>query len=896
MLEGATFLFPWLLGALVVLPALWWLLRVLPPRPKIIKFPAFFLLKDIETKRKTAARAPWWLLLLRCLVAALFILAFAEPVLHPSARLPSAKRGDVFIVFDNGWASASHWQARIAKLDDMLEQIGRSGKPVVIIPTAPSAEDGHVHSVGPMEAEQALKWAERLAPQPWPTTPDKAAALVEKAEKAKQVGMAVFFSDGVTPDALDSQNLLKNMNVIAMDDRVNDPLILRQEDGTHYSIERLQAAKHAETVTVAAYTTAGDIADETKVVFPAGDKNTSFTWNMLAQVRDKTARLVINGANMASAVFLASAQWRQRTVGIIAPTAERQNRDFLSGAYYIRRALEPESHITVGPLADLLKRHESVLILPDSAALTMPEKEELRHWVGQGGFLIRFSGPNLAAHSDDDPLLPVPLRVGARAMEGAMTWEKPMHLSAISKQSPLYGLPPSPDTTVARQVLADPTQAVFAKTWLQLADGTPLITGSSAGKGTLVLVHTTAGPAWSNFCYSGLYVAALRRMVALSNGIAGYKAQTTLPPLSLLDGFGHLAPPDNSAIVKNIAPHDNFFPSPQTPPGLYGSALDFSAFNIGNALLHMQPLDDIPSSVTVESYHKTGGHDLKPLLLKWAILLLLADTLVTLRLRGLMVFLAFLPLLFSTPAAAAQPPPEKLASELYLAYIETGDAAVDNLSRNGLEGLANEVSLRTAAQVGGVVGVDPDKDNLAFYPVIYWPMTSAEPNLDRRAAANIQSYINQGGLILFDTSAGQFNDAGFGDNAGSTPGTRALRRLTHDIDIPALKQIGKDNILTKSFYLLQDFPGQFDSGTLWVEKEPSPLHDGVTSVVIGGNSWAAAWSQDNGDRARYLVQPGGEQQREMAYRFGINLVMVALTGNYKADQIHTPYILKRIGQ
>ena len=893
MLEGATFLFPWLLGALVVLPALWWLLRVLPPRPKTIKFPAFFLLKDIGTKRKTAARAPWWLLLLRCLVAALFIFAFAEPVLHPAARLSAAKRGDVLIVFDNGWASASHWQARIAKLDDMLAQIGRSGRPVVIIPTAPSAQDGHVHSIGPMEAEQALKWAGRLAPQPWPTAPDKAAALVKTV---RPVSYAVLFSDGVTPDALDSRNLLKSMNAVVMDDYVNTPLILRQEDSTHYSVERLHAAKHAETVTVAAYTTAGDIADETKAVLPAGDKNISFTWNMLPQVRGKTARLVINGADMASAVFLANTQWRQRTVGIIAPTAEQQNRDFLSGAYYIRRALETESQMTVGPLASLLKKHEAVLILPDSAALTMPEKEELRHWVDGGGFLIRFAGPNLAAHSEDDPLLPVPLRAGARAMEGAMTWENPVHLGAISKQSPLYGLPPSPDTTVARQVLADPTQAVFAKTWLQLADGTPLITGSATGKGTLVLVHTTAGPTWSNFCYSGLYVAALRRMVSLSNGITGYKTQTALPPLSLLDGFGHLAPPDNNAIVKNIAPHENFFPTPQTPPGLYGSALDFSAFNLGNALSHMQPLDNIPSAVTVESYNKTGGHDLKPLLLKWAILLLLADTLVTLRLRGLMALLAFLPLLFSTPAVAAQPPPEKLVSGLYLAYIKTGDAAIDHISRDGLEGLGSEISLRTAAQVGGVVGVDPDKDNLAFYPVIYWPMTGAEPDLDKRAAANIQNYINQGGLILFDTSAGQFNNAQFGDDTGSTPGLRALRRLTRDIDIPALARIGKDNILTKSFYLLQDFPGQFDSGTLWVEKEPSPLHDGVTSVVIGGNNWAAAWSQDNGDRARYLVQPGGEAQREMAYRFGINLIMVALTGNYKADQVHTPYILKRLGQ
>ncbi|MBU6475654.1 MAG: DUF4159 domain-containing protein, partial [Alphaproteobacteria bacterium] len=394
---------------------------------------------------------------------------------------------------------------------------------------------------------------------------------------------------------------------------------------------------------------------------------------------------------------------------------------------------------------------------------------------------------------------------------------------------------------------------------------------------------------WSNFCYSGLYVAALRRMVDLSNGIAGYKAQTTLPPLALLNGFGRLAPPDDNAIVKNIAPRENFFPSPQTPPGLYGGALDYSAFNLGAALPRMQPLDDIPPSVAVEPYTRTGGDDLKSPLLKWAILLLLADTFAALRLRGLMVFLALF--LAAAPARADAPTPEDLASGLYLAYIKTGDAAIDHLSRDGLQGLGEELSLRTAARVEGVVGVDPDKDDLAFYPVIYWPMTSAEPDLDSRAASNIQNYINQGGLILFDTQDGQF-----GSDTGSTPGLRALRRLTRDIDMPALAPAGKGNILTKSFYLLRDFPGQYDGGAVWVEKEPGPLHDGVTAVAIGGNNWAAAWSEDNGDRARYLVQPGGEAQREMAYRFGINLVMVALTGNYKADQIHTPYILRRLGQ
>ena len=77
-----------------------------------------------------------------------------------------------------------------------------------------------------------------------------------------------------------------------------------------------------------------------------------------------------------------------------------------------------------------------------------------------------------------------------------------------------------------------------------------------------------------------------------------------------------------------------------------------------------------------------------------------------------------------------------------------------------------------------------------------------------------------------------------------------------------------------------------------MEKVPSPNFDGVTSVIIGGNDWAGAWAQE--DRGRFTITPGGEQQREMAYRFGVNLLMVALAGNYKADQVHIPYILQRL--
>ncbi len=891
MFDDVTFLFPWILAALVAVPVLWWLLRVMPPRAKTVKFPAFFLLKGLSTKIKSAAHTPWWLLLLRCLVAALFILAFAEPVLHPAEDLPGGSKGDVLIAIDNGWASAGHWQERMDKVRDTLQQIKRSGRPVIFLPTAPDDDDGHVRSYGPMEAAQADEWLNRLKPQPWPAAHEDAAGVAQKIAGEQSVTHAVFFSDGTTEDAKESRHLLKFMNSIVMDDAVNNPVILRQSDDGNYSLERLHGEAQDKPVEAIAYTTDNNIADEMKVNFPAGQTELNFKWDMLPEVRNKTSRLAVSDPAMASAVFLANAQWRQHPVGIIADTTQRENRNFLSEVYYLRRALEAGSHLTIDHLDVLLKMPVSALILPDSTALTASEKNDLSKWVQDGGFLIRFAGPHLAAAGENDPLLPVPLRSGQRTMEGAMTWEKPVHLGEISVQSPLYGLPVPQDTTVTRQVLADPSPEVFEKTWLQLEDGTPLMTGTKMDKGTLVLIHTTAGPDWSNFCYSGLFVEALQRMVSLSNGISSYKAQTTLPPLLLMDGFGKLSAPDSRTVAKPLLPGDDFIPSPQTPPGLYGGAQEFQAYNLGDALPKMQALKDIPASVTVESYQKTGEVDLKQTLLKWALLLLLLDTLATLRLRGIMVFLALM-LCNAAPAQAALEAKD-LASGLYLAYIETGDQDADRTSYDGLTGLSEVISQRTTAKVKGVVALNPDTDNLAYYPVIYWPMTERQQNLTMTAANNIQNYLSQGGIILFDTRDRQF---GGEEGQKSTPGARKLRELTQSIEIPELIEAPKDHILTRSFYLLDNFPGRYDGGTLWVEKEPSPRHDAITSVIIGANDWAAAWSKNENDRSRFMIEPGGERQREMAYRFGVNLVMVALTGNYKADQVHTPYILQRLGQ
>ncbi len=902
-LGGITFLTPWILAAVAGVPVLWWILRVMPPRPRSIKFPALFLLKDLQTDIKTAAHTPWWLLLLRSLIVIFFILALADPVLRLTGGMPGD--GAVLIAVDDGWSAAAHWQERLDKLKEYVTVLRRTNRSVVFLPTAPEAQDGKIHAYGPMKPDEAEKWLDHLKPYPWPRDAAEAAHVADDTVKRAGVTYAVYLSDGTADDPADMSALFKSLEAaggltVVNDADVNTPFILRSErtkpGDVAFTLERLAPAATDQSMILAAYTAEGNVLDTNKFSFPSGKTTFSVKWDILSEMRSKIARFALEQPQMASATSLTDSQWQQHPVGIVADPSRKENAGFLNEVYYLRRALELNGAPEIDQPGALLEKSLSAIIWPDSAALTANERNDLFNWVQGGGFLIRFAGPNLSGGAEDDPLLPVHLRYGERAMAGAMTWEKPAKLGPILQQSPLYGLDVPKDVTVTRQLLADPTPEVFEKTWLQLEDGTPLITGGNVGKGFVVLIHTTAGPDWSDFCYSGLYVEALQRMIALSSGIGSYKPDAVLPPLLVMDGFGHLQPPDRKSVIAAVDPHHDFTPSPATPPGLYGDSRQFHVYNLGDALPEMKAVN-LPSTATVETYKLSGEKSLKSDFLKYALWLLALDTILTLWLRGLFGSFvktgatAALALMIILPqmAQAADIQPADLSSGIYLAYVETGDHDTDQVSFNGLYGLMKAITARTTIKVKGVQNVNLDTDPLLYYPFLYWPMTENQPELSEAAARNVQNYLGRGGMILFDT-----RDQQFGNLNSPTLGTKKLRELTRHIQIPELMDVQPGHILTKSFYLLDDFPGLYTGGKIWVEKEPSPSYDSVTSVIIGGNDWAAAWTRDPNDRARFLVTPGGEQQREMAYRFGVNVIMAALAGNYKSDQVHVPYILERM--
>jgi len=897
LLPQLSFGAPWLLLGLLALPLIWLLLRVTPPSPRPQVFPPLRLLAGLINEEETPAKTPWWLLLLRLTAAALLIIALADPILGRGTTPPTP--GPLVLVVDNGWTAADGWSERARAITELLHGAGE--RPVLLLPTASTPPTGLLN------AGEAERLARGLAPMPWPG--DRAAAAAALARWKLNAPSIVWLSDGI-----DDGNAQKHLTAL----KARGPVTLLTpprgaygllppgRDGSGFTVTAIRPAiGRAADVEVAALGSGGETLSAATLHFRSNEGRAEGHLTLPLEVRNRAQRLALRGEESAGAVQLLDTGNVRRRAGIVAVSGGEQS--LLADSYYLDRALGPYAETSQGTVTNLLAQHASVLVLADVGRIAGDDEPKITNFVKNGGVLVRFAGEHMAQGAD--ALVPVPLRVGERYLNGAMAWGQPQHLAAFGPDSPFNGLSIAEDVTVSRQVLAEPSAELNGHVWARLTDGTPLVTARHEGQGWIVLFHTSASPGWSTLPLSGLYVDMLRRLLALAGGapaesLAGL---TSLPPVSVLDGFGHQTAPGGDVMPIAAKDFARSAVSRVHPPGLYGAQGVESALNTLKADDTLLPLPDL--GVERRAYGGIDAKALEPWLLLAAALLLLLDASASLLLRGHfprrllagalsggLMLLLFVPALLPNQARADDAMNQKAALDTRLAYVKTGLSDLDNVSQAGLTGLGIWLKLRTAYEPQEPMGVDLERDDLSFYPLLYWPMDPREHSLSPKALARVADYMRQGGTILFDTR----------DLSIGTPGAgqEVLKRLTKGLDFPPLEKVPADHVLTKSFYLLKDFPGRWQGAPVWVEALPpqkagehAPARggDGVSPIIIGGNDYAAAWAVDAGRHFLSEPVPGGESQRETAFRFGVNVVMYALTGNYKTDQVHAPALLERLG-
>ncbi|HEU0118715.1 MAG TPA: DUF4159 domain-containing protein [Alphaproteobacteria bacterium] len=878
---------PYILGFLATLPLLWWLLRLTPPSPKKIEFPALSLLRDLVKPEQTPARTPWWLLLLRLIIAALIIVAFAGPVINPAATISG--NGALLIAIDNDWAAARDWDARTEALHNILNEAAQAGCEVYLLPTTPAASGAALQITGPVAAKAALAQINAIKPEPWPADWASAAKLAENLGNGA-FSSSIWLSSGLGgTDANIFYTALHDAGDTRVFGDAGTPIYLltppqSDDSGTSIAVLRADTSAPAQ-LAISALDRSGHALTHMPINFPVGSPRATASLDMPLDMRNQVSRFEIEGLRTAGATVLLDASWEHRPVGLVGDQTEIDRHSLLSGLFYLDRALKPYADLHVDDLSKLLAQPLAVLIKTDATDISADQMKPLTDWVKKGGVLVQFAGDRMSADENaQNDLLPVTLRMGDRSLGGSLSWATPQALQIFPTGSPFHGIAIPKDVTVSRQILAEPAPELASRTWAALADGTPLVTAKPLGAGLTILFHVPARSDWSNLPLSGLFVDMLRRIVDLSHGGGDQVNTSALPPLAALDAFGEQQKPGAAAepITGDDLAHVKV--GPQHPPGLYGTDAMNRAFNLGTALAPPLPLN----GVSAESYRQeTKQYDLQSLLLATAFILFLLDFALSLYLRGFFVRRApvvalLLALLFASHAQAADP--VELTSKTTLAYVQTGNRETDKISEAGLATLARVIQNRTSIDEVAVIGVDPDRDELAFYPFLYWPLVPGEAALSPTGAKHMNDYLHHGGMIVFDSMSGEM------------PPPSMTQQILAGIDLPPMVKLPENHVLHRSFYLLDAFPGRYASEELWLEPEEASSYDGVATVISGTNGWAAAWAADDQGRFMYPCVPGGDAQRERAFRFGVNILMYALTGNYKSDQLHAQALLKRMGK
>jgi hypothetical protein len=922
---------PAILSALLVLPLIWWLLKLTPPKPEQEVFPPLRILARLGKREETPAKSPWWLTLLRMLLAAAIIFAMAGPVLNPRQdRLSSA--GPLLLVMDNSWAAANDWEDRVRAAEDLIGQAEDAGLPVSLALTAETRQD-----VTPKDAAEARTVLTAARPKPVPPVRQALGDLLRPAFATAAPGTLAYVSDGVSLSEKDETmavfQSLKPAEIRLLTARGDAALAVTAARNTGTGMEvtatRLDAAPPA-TLPLTAYDARGRAIGSADIRFEPGAREAKGLIEAPLELRNDFSRIAIGTAANAGTIHLLDEGARRRRVAILGGDAADSERPLLSPVYYIRRALspfadlvEPRNPNIEASLTEILAAKPSAIVMADIGKVPAAPAKALKDWITAGGTLIRFAGPQLAAAGGSDPFGTVPLRQGERNFGGVLSWNEPQMLAPFPDDGPFAGLTRPQDVHVRRQVLAKPSPDLAERTMASLEDGTPLITRRTDGAGQIILFHVSAETSWSDLPLSGTFVEMLRQIVQLSRASMGNTGgngkSEPLPPYRLLTAEGTLTTPTGPAQPLDPA-RDLARPADQThPPGFYGSEEGFVARNLLPPGTRIFPLP-VPPDMPLVRASVSGPQpvDLVPPLLIVALALALIDGLAVLWLNGGLALrraatAALAPLALAAtlvlppdPARAddSKPGDEVLIERLdttHLAYVSTGETNVDEISRQGLFGLTQFLTYRTALEPGAPVGVDIAKDELSAFPLIYWPVSATAPMPDQAAINRIGAYMRSGGTVLFDTRDQAEHVFG---NTQETPNGQRLRQILADLDVPPLEPVPRGHVLTRSFYLLSQFPGRYADSPLWVEAgqgenrtgSAAPVSaDGVTPIMITANDFAGAWAMDDIGNPLLPTVPPDETQREYAFRTGVNIMMYMLTGNYKGDQVHVPALLERLG-
>lgn len=909
LFTALSFTSPLILMALLGLPLVWYLLRLNPPQPQRIILPTIRFLYDTKTPPPKPLTPPLWLLILRSLIFLLLVFAFAQPIFKRNDL--SIQNQTVLIIHDDYYIAGIDWQKRMSVLSGLLTDLDSAQNKILYI-------DGRIEdnlpdfSLMPNLASDIRMSLEKATPRP---VDNDYKIFFERLENAQQHNISQIFWLTDPFNGLEKERMKNWLSSIAPTEVIIfnpvQPIELLynarvDESRMVFEVGFLKLAQQniSEQIPVSLINSSGQIIHSGFLQNPSredpGQQALEIGFDVPPAFLNDVIAARIGHTPHAGAVFLNQGDWVRPPVGLVTNLTLNNERPYISETYYLRRALEKYSEIKQGDIQGLIEdKSVSIIIWPDIFPLSPADISAVEEWVENGGVLIQFASEHPDVYSNNQSLMPVRLRAANRALDGTLSWDEPQRLTSWgASNSPFNGLAIPADVTIQKQVMAVPELSLLEKSWAVLEDGTPLVTAMRKEQGWTILFHITPTASWSNLPLSGLFENMFERLIKLNRQRGFNETIATAENYQLaqkITGFGqiqNLSSQMQNNINASVQFNRETKPSYETPAGLYRSSMNSFALNLGPSLLHQNVFDFTASQIELRDADFRGNISFFPYLLLLALLLIILDMIALSMLhkfsRRIAVFLLCAGLIFaSINSVQAQTSDEdliKFSITTHLAYFKTGDATFDAVTEKGLKSLGDEIMRRTSTQIGGVHGLDISQTSPALFPIIYWRLHPTEfPRITEQTRRSLLDFINHGGMILIDTASGRIEN-------------ETLTKLSQLVNFPALYPIDEKHVLKRSFYLMNYFPGYYNSEEFWTSKDEQNRHDGVSGLLVGANNWALAWARNEDGEPSFAIQSGSANQREWAYRFGVNLVLYSLTGNYKGDQVHIPFILERIGK
>ena len=884
-----------LLG-LALTPVIWIIVKSLPPVPKSFNFSSFFLLEKIDHDNSKNKKTPLWLVLFRTFLFILIVFFFSKPFLKNENSITGEKYEKYIIVADIGWSIAKDWD----KFKEIVLAIGKEAeknkkKIVFFHSKLVSYKEARIFNT----SDYLNNYLENISPLPVQLKSSSLNKLIKKDNffKNSQVFFISSKFDFINfADQFKSINNLKNRNNnYHFINPVETILIIKSikitQDKIKCEIFRLGKNKFKQDFFLKIETVNKEVIYRNAHTIKKNKNieiiNLSFPIEIINQI--ESIRLV--GQNHAGAKYYFDDFSKKKNIAILTNNEFYNQSPLLSPIYYIKKSLHPKHTIKIEKIENIINQDYSTIIIPGKIKIPNELNDRLNKWLLEGGTLIRFAEEGMVGkYSSFLPYQETYSRI--RYIDSQLTINNKLIISAFEKDSIFYGIEIPRDINFNKQLIFE-VNSEQVNILAKLNDNTPLVSMKKFGDGEIILFHIGANNDWSNLPISSLFSDILNRVLLFSKNSKSYN----LNNLNLnkeIDGFGNLITPKRIVSIDNFEKLKTLKPSIENPPGKYENNQISIFLNLATNITDYTTEKN--NSIVDTSYSFETSRDLSPTILKIILSMFILDILITImiknnvsylrifaRKKGLLVFIIFF--------LACIKIDNVIANQTYLAYIKINNNQINKVSAIGLENIRNLLETRTSINAKGVIGLDIKSDNIFSYPFIYWPLTRNLLDIKKPEIIKIKNYLNNGGIIVFDVI--EFSRDTFNLKEKKF---QNIRNFLYDIGADELSLIPEDHTLTKSFYLLSKFPGKWDNKILFIENSNLEYKDGVSSIILGFNDWAKAWAIDKNNIPLFPVVPGGERQRELSYRFGINIAMYALTGNYKSDQIHLKSILKRLNK